>query len=359
MGLVGMSLKPGAFSGLAADDAVEVWDSVKEHPVRVNGFVNQALLECINAVYDHVDPIYFPGVSRNRRLTLPDAWAMVGQIYRRRSLDFHNIYLTEDWEPTPDSIEWEQDYNDYRSVPSTRFDLTGVSTMGREISERNLGGMTHLEGWFKTTADITITIGLYTDDAVVSTNLVVLKAADGWSYIHQALATPEATRKVDEVIISVPVAEDMSLWLDGLWAVNEDSFNWYPLPRECWDIDPETDELVIHLPSEGMYQMGVHGQGYGYATYTQEPFSDFIGLPQQVLRILGGADPGNLADDDDVTEALPRFLIARATQLAFSSASGGRETDPNRRREQAQFWAREAVLGRRAFQPLANVRRRR
>ena len=68
-----------------------------------------------------------------------------------------------------------------------------------------------------------------------------------------------------------------------------------------------------------------------------------------LLKITGGDKPALLSADTGTSEIDDSYIIARATGLAFASASGGPGTDPDSLRQQAAFWFGMAEQSKRAF----------
>jgi len=68
-----------------------------------------------------------------------------------------------------------------------------------------------------------------------------------------------------------------------------------------------------------------------------------------MLKITGGDKPALLSADSGTTEIDDSYIIARATGLAFASASGGPNTDPDQLRQQAAFWLGLAEQAKRSF----------
>ena len=141
----------------------------------------------------------------------------------------------------------------------------------------------------------------------------------------------------------------MTLLVNGLWVVNEQSAVWQTLDTDAFSIDRYTRELVVTPNVSTLYSI-VQWSG------------DWVGgaaggaLTNRV-RLVGGKDPVELATDDDETSIPSAFIIAKATQLAFESRGGGRRTDPEGFMQRARPWEVRAELERVKFPRLGPVRR--
>ena len=147
-----------------------------------------------------------------------------------------------------------------------------------------------------------------------------------------ALANPET----DTAIISVGLEYDSDLgacivWLDDISVVKNDSAQWERIPRNLWRIDKEAQDIVLD------------NYVHGVARYN-------------LLKIVGGDKPALLTADSSSPEIDEQYLIARATGLAFASASGGPNTDPDNKNNMAGFWMGLSSSARRAFPILTDVR---
>ena len=54
-------------------------------------------------------------------------------------------------------------------------------------------------------------------------------------------------------------------------------------------------------------------------------------------------------ESDRLVSFISSYIIARATGLAFAATSGGANTDPDQKRQQAAFWLGLAEQAKRAF----------
>ena len=148
-----------------------------------------------------------------------------------------------------------------------------------------------------------------------------------------SLANPET----DTAIISVglehdaDLGADVTVWIDDIVAVANDTAEWSTLDRRNWKIDKESRDLVL-------LRDGQCAVGYS------------------LIKITGGDKPALLTSDATATEISEEYIIANAVTTALLSASGGPATDPDAKRQLSAYWAQQAERARRGFPMLVNVR---
>ena len=147
-----------------------------------------------------------------------------------------------------------------------------------------------------------------------------------------ALANPRS----DTAIISVGLEYDSDIgactvWLDDISVVKNDSAQWVKMPRNLWRIDKAAKDIVFD------------NYAHGAARYS-------------LLKLVGGDKPALLTTDSATSEIDEQYVIARATALAFASASGGPTTDPDNKNNMAGFWMGMSSSARRAFPLLTDIR---
>ena len=334
-------------NALAADDAVEMW-APPWSPTQINGFIDQAIIAAGRHIYENLSPLYECVTSRNQEFTLPVNVAMVQDIYYRHSFYYETIYVEEAWEPTGDApnLVVAKDYTDYRFPPATRIDTPAAVTLQADLTPRNLTGMTHVEGWFKTTADVGLTMSFREGTVERAEVEYGLEADDDWRYISKALPSPSTMGAIDNIRVTINGAS--TVWLDGLWGLSEPSINWRKTSRDRWRIDRNTRTLAIR-PRHLISASGIFS-GTSYLDSWLWPIED-------VVKIIVGADPPLLETDADKTEVPGQFIIAYGTHLAYSTVSGGRTTDIRGYRQQAGIWETKAAYEMTRFPFLSNVRR--
>ena len=122
-----------------------------------------------------------------------------------------------------------------------------------------------------------------------------------------------------------------TVWIDDITVVNNDSAQWEQIPRNLWKIDKQEKDIVLD------------DYAHGVARYN-------------LLKIVGGDKPALLTADTDTSELDEQYLIARATALAFASASGGPATDPDNKNNMAGFWMGMSQQAKRQIPLLTNIR---
>ena len=334
-------------NALVAGDEVELW-APPWSPTQINGFIDQALIAAARHIYENLSPLYECVTSRNQEFPLPADVAMVQEVYYRHSFYYEIVYVEENWEPigavsTPDI---SKDYTDYRFPPATRIDTLLPVLLQADLTPRNLTGMTHAEGWFKTTSDLGLTMSLREGTNERAEIEYSLEAADDWKYISKELPNPSMLAAIDNV--QVVIGGSGTVWLDGLWGLSEPSINWRKTSRDRWRIDRNTRTLAIR-PRHLISASGIFS-GTSYLDSWLWPIED-------VVKIIIGADPPLLTTDTDETEVPGQFIIAYGTHLAYSTVSGGRTTDIRAFRQQAGRWETKAAYEMTRFPFLSNVRR--
>ena len=332
---------------VSSGGGVEVW--TRWTPTQINGFIDQAIRDAIRNFYVNMDPRYECVTPRNQEFSLPASVAMVQDIYYRHAFDYENVVTYELWQSSVNDAKVFADYYDYRYPSSVRIDTVSAAVLTIDVGRRNFSGMTHVEGWFKTAeASVDLTLTLEDADGSVGSAFptITLRGADGWQYLRLALPTPENTREIATVKLQVPA--NVTVWTNGMWAISEPSINWQKHMRSLWRIDRNTRTLVIQPRYVSAFRGIFSGTSY-LDTWTW-PI-------ENVAKIIVGGDPGPLTSDSDETEVPDQYVISRATELAYSSVSGGRTTDLQNYREQAKLWHNRALMERDRFPILQNVRR--
>ena len=122
-------------------------------------------------------------------------------------------------------------------------------------------------------------------------------------------------------------------WTNGLWVVAQRATDWKPLDefrRNIWRVNQAERKISI----EPVFQVG----------------------PEGVVRVHTGTNPAQVDEDADETFVDRWYIICRATELAYSAISGGRQTDPENYRQQVALWAGRTNESKRTFPILENVR---
>jgi len=339
-----MTLSPALAASTVADDTYEVWDDAYS-PSIINEFINQAIIDATGHAYDPVEKLDLHGDGSSARLEVPSGISMVSRVdYRAAvdSVDIHNSESTFD-EKTDSDFAQSLDTQDRKSGNSAlRFVIAAGASAGDfvtdSISSLDLSKYDTLEFWIKSTVATSAgNLKILLDDTAscaspLETLSVPALTADTWKFCRVSLANPET----DSAIISVGFEYDSDLgactvWLDEVKAVRNDSAIWATLSRRAWRLDKEAADLVLSM--DGRQSVG-----------------------SRLIKLVGGDKPALLTADSTATEVDDQFVIAKATALALSAASGGPSTDPDQRRGQAAFWFGVSEQARKTFRPLVNAR---
>ena len=339
-----MTLSPALAASTAADDTYEVWDDAYS-PSVINEFINQAIIDATGHAYDPVEKLDLHGDGHSARLDIPSGISMVSRVDYRAAVDSVDIHDSESTfdEKTDSDFTQSLDTQDRKSGNSAlRFVIAAGASAGDfvtdSISSLDLSKYDTLEFWIKSTVATSAgNLKILLDDTAscaspLETLSVPALTADTWKFCRVSLANPET----DSAIISVGFEYDSDLsactvWLDEVKAVRNDSAIWATLSRRAWRLDKEAADLVLTM--DGRQSVG-----------------------SRLIKLVGGDKPALLTADSTATEVDDQFVIAKATALALSAASGGPSTDPDQRRGQAAFWFGVSEQARKTFRPLVNAR---
>ena len=339
-----MTLSPALAASTAADDTYEVWDDAYS-PSVINEFINQAIIDATGHAYDPVEKLDLHGDGYSARLDIPSGISMVSRVDYRAAVDSVDIHDSESTfdEKTDSDFTQSLDTQDRKSGNSAlRFVIAAGASAGDfvtdSISSLDLSKYDTLEFWIKSTVATSAgNLKILLDDTAscaspLETLSVPALTADTWKFCRVSLANPET----DSAIISVGFEYDSDLgactvWLDEVKAVRNDSAIWATLSRRAWRLDKEAADLVLTM--DGRQSVG-----------------------SRLIKLVGGDKPALLTADSTATEVDDQFVIAKATALALSAASGGPSTDPDQRRGQAAFWFGVSEQARKTFRPLVNAR---
>jgi hypothetical protein len=345
-----LTLSPAVASSSATSDTYEIWDD-EYNPAIIDDFINQAIIEATGHAWDPIENLSFHTDRDTLRFDVPSGISMIQDVYYRNSVDFTRLHAcaatfdeTEDAEFTQalDTKDKKQGTQSLKITLSASAEADDV--IADSITSVNLSGYDTVEMWVKSTVPTSAgnlklhldsaTITEATADASQTDEALSIPAlsADTWTFCRVALANPET----DTAIISVGLEYDadigaVTVWLDDINAVKNDTAEWIKIPRNLWRIDKEARDVVFDS-----YMHGV--------------------VRYSLLKIVGGDKPALLTSDSDTSEVNERYLIAAATARAYAATSGGAGTDPDQRRSQAGFWFGMANAAKRALPLLTNVR---
>ena len=272
------------------------------------------------------------------RFDIPSNISIINRLYYRSSISFTRLHsCNAAFDETVDSdITVTVDTEDKKQgTGSNKFVIAAGASAGDiatdSITSKDISKYDYLEGWIKSTVATSAgNLKILLDDSAscaspIETLSVPALSADTWTYFRVALANPET----DTAIISIGLEYDSDLGacqvrLDDLKVVENDTAIWEIFPKHLWKIDRSSRDLV--LTDSGKFEAGY-----------------------SMLKIVGGDKPALLSAETTATEVDDSYIIARATGLAFAATSGGANTDPDQKRQQAAFWLGLAEQAKRAL----------
>ena len=326
---------------VASGDEYELW-SEPYTPTRIHDFINQAIIDVTGQAYDPIESVALHADGSSMRYSVPSNISIINRLYYRSSVSFTELHSCNSaFDETVDSdFTVSVDTQDKKKgTGSNKFVIAVGASAGDiatdSIASKDISKYDYLEGWAKITrsSETAISAGnlkiLLDDSASCASPLETLDIPaltdDTWTFFRIKLGNPE----LDTAIISIGLEMDSDLgactvWLDDLKVVQSDTAVWEIFPKHLWRVDREARDLV--LTDSGRLESG-------YA----------------LLKIVGGDKPALLSTETGASEIDDSYIIARATALAFSSASGGAGTDPDTLRQQSAFWFGLAEQSKRAF----------
>ena len=276
---------------------------------------------------------------------------MIQNIYYRSSVDFIRLHACASTFDETEDAEFTQalDIKDKKQgTQSLKITLSASAeaddVIADSITSVNLSGYDMVEMWVKSTVATSAgNLKLHLDSAKITEATahasqtdealpIDALSADKWTFVRMSLNNPES----DTAIVSIALEQDADLgactiWLDDISVVKNDSAQWEKLPRNLWRIEKEEQDIILDNYAHGM------------ARYN-------------LLKLVGGDVPALLTADTSTNELDEQYIISRSTALAFASASGGPNTDPDNKNNMAGFWMGMSSSARRAFPLLTDVR---
>ena len=339
-----LTVSPAFALAPVADDTYELWDDIYS-PTRIDDLINQAIIDATGHAFDPVEKLDLHTDGVGQRFDIPSGLSMIQNVYYRSSVDFTrllscNIVFDEqvdsDFTVTVDTKIKKQGTGSNKFVIASGASAGDIAT--DSITSKDISGYDYIEFWARSTvATSASNLKILLDDTAncaspLETLDVPALSADTWTFCRVALANPES----DTAIISVGLEYDSDLgactvWLDDISVVKNDSAQWEKIPRNLWKIDKEAKDIVLD------------NYAHGTARYN-------------LLKLVGGDKPALLTTDSATSEIDEQYVIARATALAFASASGGPNTDPDNKNNMAGFWMGMSSSARRAFPLLTDIR---
>jgi len=343
-----LTVLPVLAAQTATSDTYELWDDIYS-PARIDDLINQAIIDATGHAYDPVEKLDLHTDGTTQRFDIPSGLSMIQNIYYRSSVDSTRILscntafdetVDSDITVTADSKIKKQGTASNKFVVAAGANAGDIAT--DSIASRDISAYDYIEGWVKIarTSEAATSPGdlqiLLDDTASCATPVETISLPaltdDTWTFFRVKLTNPELNTAI--ISVGLKYTTDLgacTIWLDDISAVKNDSAQWTKMPRTIWKIDKEAKDIV--------FDNYVHGT----ARYT-------------LLKLVGGDKPALLTADSGTSEIDEQYLIARATALAFASASGGPTTDPDNKNNMAGFWMGMSSSARRAFPLLTDVR---
>ena len=335
----------------AAGDTYELWDG-PYNPEAIHDFINQSITSVTGNAYDPIENISLHGDGHQTRFDIPSNISMISRVDYRNKVKFTRIHAcatTFDEVATPTGFTQKLDTKDKKQgTQSLQIAFAAGASAGAFIADSitaiDISAYDTIEMWVKVTgissALVAGNLKLHLDDGTVtadgndkeSLNLPAI-SPDTWTFARMSLGNPES----DIAIASVGLEHDADLgagvtvWIDDIVAVANDTAEWTTLDRRNWRIDKEARDLIL----------GRDGH-------------DAVGY--SLIKIVGGDKPALLSSDTTTTEVDENFIIANTVNLALISTSGGPATDPDAKRQLSAYWAAESERARRAVPLRVNVR---
>ena len=340
-----------AATASTASESYELWDGAYS-PDSIDDFINQSIMAATGWVYDPIENIELHGDGKQTRFDIPSNISMISKIeYRHKvaSKRIHGCGTTFDEVTTPTGFTQAVDTKDKKQgTQSLKITLAAGASAGAFIADSftaiDLSAYDTIEMWIKvagiSSALVAGNIKLHLDDGTVtadgndkeSLNLPAI-SPDTWTFARMSLGNPES----DTAIASVGLEHDadlgagVTIFIDDIVAVANDTAQWTTLDRRNWKIDKESRDLILQRDGH---------RAVGYA----------------LIKITGGDKPVLLTADSDTTEIDEDYIIANTITLATLSTSGGPSTDPDAKRQLSAFWADQAQRAKRKFPMLVNIR---
>ena len=339
-----LTVSPAFANASVADDTYELWDDIYS-PARIDDLINQAVIDATGQAYDPVEKLDLHTDGLTQRFDIPSGLSMIQNIYYRSTVDFTRLLsLNSAMDETVDSdITVTADTKiKKQGTASNRFVIAAGASAGDiatdSIASKDISAYDYIEFWARSTVATSAgNLKILLDNTAscaspLETLDVPALSADTWTFCRVALANPRS----DTAIISVGLEYDSDIgactvWLDDISVVKNDSAQWAKIPRHLWKIVKESKAIVLD------------NYAHGTARYN-------------LLKLVGGDKPALLTTDSATSEIDEQYVIARATALAFASASGGPTTDPDNKNNMAGFWMGMSSSARRAFPLLTDIR---
>ena len=339
-----LTVMPALSASSTNGDTYELWKWGYD-PASIDNFINQSIISVTGQAYDPIENISLHGDGKQIRFDIPSNISMISRVeYRDKvsSTRIHAAAATFD-ETTDGEFTQSLDTKDRKQgTQALKLVIASGASAGDfvtdSITSKDISGYDTIEMWVKSTVATSAgNLKLLLDDTAscaspLETLSIPALSADTWTFVRMSLANPET----DTAIISVGLEYDadigaVTVWIDDIVAVANDTAEWEILDRRNWKIDREARDLILVRDGH-----------------------DVVGY--SLIKIIGGDKPALLSSDSTATEIDENFIVANSTNLALIATSGGPATDPDAKRQLSSYWAAQAERTRNALPMLVNVR---
>ena len=339
-----LTVMPALSASSTSGDTYELWHG-SYNPASIDDFINQTIIGVTGNTYDPIENIELHGDGTQVRFDIPSNISMISRVeYRDKvsSTRIHAAAATFD-ETTDGDFTQSLDTKDRKQgTQALKLVIASGASAGDfvtdSITSKDISGYDTIEMWVKSTVATSAgNLKLLLDNTAacvspLETLSIPALSADTWTFVRMSLANPET----DTAIISVGLEYDadigaVTVWIDDIVAVANDTAEWEILDRRNWKIDREARDLILVRDGH-----------------------DVVGY--SLIKIIGGDKPALLSSDSTATEIDENFIVANSTNLALIATSGGPATDPDAKRQLSSYWAAQAERTRNALPMLVNVR---
>ena len=338
---VTLTVSPAFGGTLASGVSYELWER-EFRPQAVHNWLNQAIDFVAGKAHDPEEE-YLHLESGQYRYSVPSTMAAgISKIERRAGMQSVQIDACDSgWTQQSNVTQAFDDQRKWQGSASLQLVVAtaaaGSNVASKTISSLDLSKYDYIELWTLSTLAKSVgdlTVRLTSGATTVSFDIPDL-TANIPAYVRMTINPNDARQLTAVTTVAVRHVGDMAatvtLWVDDIKAVVNDSAQWVEIPHEWWWIDQEAQEIVFR-PEWGP-------------------------PPYELLRITGGDIPALLTTDSTVCEVDPYFVIAKATELGLmSNPQYGSPAEEAAWRNRVAYWSTEAMKRVRSFPPKQNWR---
>jgi hypothetical protein len=338
---------------ITESESYELWDG-EYSPDDIDDFIKQSVIDATGWVYDPIENIELHGDGKQIRFDIPSGISMISKVEYRHKVSSTRIHACgTTFDETTDS-DFTQSLDSKDKKQGSQALKIGISTTAEaddliadSITSLNLSKYDTIEMWVKSTVGTNAgDLKLHLDSTTITEATahagntdealsIPALSSDTWTFVRMSLANPGSDTAIVSVALELHVdianSAAITVWIDDIVAVANDTAEWSTLDRRNWKIDKESRDLVLVRDGH---------QAIGYA----------------LMKITGGDKPAIPTLDSDTMEIDEDYLIAQTITLALLSASGGPATDPDAKRQLSAYWSDQAQRAKRKFPMLVGVR---